>query len=549
MLQDTKIAVLKSVLVSVQKQAKDIYFPNLDLEKYLVDINEILQSKVEEKAIILRWENSSKKREFAEGGLKIHQKGDICAFCGKRIDDETFAELESYFSADEVKALRARISKAKDKVEQEIADLEIFKIVENDFYPEFLEAAKTLNSQIQSLKNQYIELLSGLNEALQKKASDIFDVTDELSLEIPDNFDIIKAEYESLVTSNNQNDLPKKQQEAKDELRFHEIKILLNKFNYDVEQVELGSLETIKKKEKDALDGEKKKIIGSEGLKKQILTLEKEIRELEAQTKDEKRLAENTNKKLKYSVSFELEHCEDEAEKGFYQVKCLRTGITRDTTQLSTGEKNIIAFLYFIEKLEEVVDNSQGRQNQVIVFDDPMTSNDDTMQYLMIDELQKLMKNVKNPNKLILLTHNNHFYLNVKYGRKYKEDRFIRFLSNGNKTKFLLLTKEQEDFKTNYEALWKDLKFLVGSEDASSSMVLNPIRRIIETYTKFNEISIKSFYENQNGARKLFDVNSHAIDDLEADLTGKTKEEIIVIMKKCFEDNKAIDHYNKHWNE
>lgn len=55
-----------------------------------------------------------------------------------------------------------------------------------------------------------------------------------------------------------------------------------------------------------------------------------------------------------------------------------------------------------------------------------MNSNDDTMQYLIITELQKILKDTeknelgqdmdtkfKNDIKVIM-THNNHFYLNVK---------------------------------------------------------------------------------------------------------------------------------------
>ncbi len=234
--------------------------------------------------------------------------------------------------------------------------------------------------------------------------------------------------------------------------------------------------------------------------------------------------------------------------KGFYQVKCSRTSTLRDVTQLSTGEKNVIAFLYFIEKLNEINESKQIQQNRLIVFDDPMNSNDDTMQYLIIDELQRLMRSIKLPNKFILLTHNNHFYLNVKYGRKCDNNNdFIRFMSNGTTTKFVFITKQEEDFKTSYEALWNEVMYLYENENTSPEMLLNPIRRIIETYINFNGISIMDFYKNQSGAKKLFDVNSHSIDDLEADLNGRTKKDIIELVKGCFNDNNAKAHFEKLW--
>ncbi|HDR1816175.1 TPA: AAA family ATPase, partial [Pasteurella multocida] len=105
--------------------------------------------------------------------------------------------------------------------------------------------------------------------------------------------------------------------------------------------------------------------------------------------------------------------------------------------------------------------------------------------------------------------------------------------------------KKEDDFDTSYSALWKELKILYGKDDISENMLLNPIRRIIETYTKFNGTTQSDFFKNINGARKLFNVNSHSIDDLEAELNGKTKREIIDLFKECFQQNNAINHYTK----
>lgn len=49
--------------------------------------------------------------------------------------------------------------------------------------------------------------------------------------------------------------------------------------------------------------------------------------------------------------------------------------------------------------------------------------------------------------------------------------------------------------------------------------------------------------------RKLFNVNSHSIDDFEAELNGKTKKEIIELLKKCFEKNDAINHFEKFYGK
>ena len=46
-----------------------------------------------------------------------------------------------------------------------------------------------------------------------------------------------------------------------------------------------------------------------------------------------------------------------------------------------------------------------------MVFDDPMNSNDDNMQYLIMDEITRLRKSLSKYDVFILLTHNKHFYI------------------------------------------------------------------------------------------------------------------------------------------
>lgn len=75
--------------------------------------------------------------------------------------------------------------------------------------------------------------------------------------------------------------------------------------------------------------------------------------------------------------------------------------------------------------------------------------------------------------------------------------------------------------------------------------MLNSIRRIIETFQKFN--AKFDFYNDHKEAQKLFNVNSHSIDDLEAELNGKDADDLYNLMKDCFETNGYSDHFNLHW--
>ena len=551
LLSEIEIQNLKQIIKTEVKIAQKIEFPNINLKDELKRVNLILEKKVEEKVRITRLENNEEKRDFARKGLHLHKIGEICSFCGNIIKKEEYEELEKYFLADDIKEFQREIEIAKNNYQQIVERIENIKFDKNNFYPNNIEKLIQIIEKYEEIKREIVKILKEFLENLEKK--DIFKENEKLTLDnISLNFNKISKEYDGLVKNNNSSNLSEEKEKAKTNLRYHFIKLALDEFD---EKTKLHELSLLKEKKEEYKTEIEKKENEIKKINDEIKKIKLEIIQLEAKTKNEKKLVDNINKKIKNYTSFELVHKEDTEGKGFYSVKCLRTNEDRDITQISTGEKNIIALLYFIEKLNEI--NEVETINKLIVFDDPMNSNDDTMQYLIIEELQKLMKELfqnNKDNKFILMTHNVHFYINVKYDfdkdDDYKKRRnFIRLVSDTKKTKINYIKNKDEDFKTNYESLWHETKILSTLSSCDPAILLNPIRRIVETYTKFNGVDKKVFLSKIEGAKKFFDVNSHSIDDLEADLNGKSKENIIEIFKECFEKNNSIEHLKKFWKE
>lgn len=77
--------------------------------------------------------------------------------------------------------------------------------------------------------------------------------------------------------------------------------------------------------------------------------------------------------------------------------------------------------------------------------------------------------------------------------------------------------------------------------------MLNLIRRIIETFCSFCAISKDDFYKGSKELKKLLDVNSHGIEDLEADLNGKDQEQIKDLFSEIFECNGYKEHFDQLW--
>ncbi|MCH4218824.1 MAG: AAA family ATPase [Lactobacillus delbrueckii] len=541
----------KRVLNSTKKVVGSIKWPNTDYQELLESVNGLLNKQVEPGVQVERIEGNKEKTNFAHEGLMLHKPNDVCAFCGNIITASEYKKLQKYFSEEDIHEFEQEINKMSQKVESEIKDVRLLKIDKDDYYEVFKEQALELSAVLSGHKAKCLSWLNNIKKSLEGKKANLFGKSNELEEDPPEDFSQIKKDFEELRRKNNSNDLSRQQEEAKNKLRYFEIAERLEKAKYAELEQERDNIFSKKKTITSEFDHEKQRIFGEGGLDYQIRKIEQEIARLQAQTKSETFLAKDINKKLRNLVSFEIVHQEEPTEQGYYLVKDLNSNKTRDITRLSTGEKNIIAFLYFIEKLDEIK-KEESNPKKVIVFDDPMNSNDEDMQYLIMEELYSLMTSKKrSDDKFVIFTHNKHFYINLSHDLRQKKTSkktaHIHLMSDLDKTKIINIESRDEDFATSYDELWNELIFLYKDEKVSSNMLLNPIRRIIETYTKFNSISVRDFCQKVTGAKKLFDVNSHSIDDFEAELNGKNKGEIINILKSCFEYNGAISHFQSHW--
>ncbi|MDO5028723.1 MAG: AAA family ATPase [Bacillota bacterium] len=537
----------KNLIMSGEKNAPCINFPKIDARKELDIVNNLLVKTVEEPIEIPRLKGNEDKREFAKKGLQIHKAGDKCSFCGNEIMQETFFQLEKYFSAEEIAKLENEL---KNKVEYLLRLKEEIEKVEmsiENFYSSNFEEFGRIEKEFQDTKKELLKFLNTLIDHISNKQKKLFSKAEEIEINIPNNFKKVKEDYDNLCKLNNSSDLALKKLKAKEKLRFHEVKKSLSEYNYSEKLNELEKRKNLYDELKlkyDSVEDEIKK------LQEKIDLLNVEKLELKVKSKNEEKLATEVNKLLGLYVNFNLVYFKHE-QFGYYRVESKINKEIRDVKHLSKGEKNIIAFLYFIKKLEEVADEKTNKK-KIIVFDDPMTSNDNNMQYVMIEELQSLInrtQNDENIEKLIIMTHNHHFYLNLtRYLKdRYNKYKFLRFNSDGNRTKIREIKNSDEDFKSNYDALWQDLKFVYESEGVRPGLLCNIARRIIDTFTKFNSISKTKFYKNTKGAKKLFDVNSHEIEDFDADLTGVSKKKIIKILQHCFEKNNGSEHFKKYF--
>lgn len=344
-----------------------------------------------------------------------------------------------------------------------------------------------------------------------------------------------------------QENLQEEQNEAKRKLRLHHIAINLS----DNEYLQITAKLTAATHESKVLENDinniKSNIIKIED---DVFNIENEISKLISQTQSTERLVININEKLKDITNFSLVlQCNDDIE--YYEVMN-RNGDIRPIDQLSTGEKNLIAFLYFIESLET---EENRQQSKIIVFDDPMNSNDDTVQYFILEELNKIMKKYNREGSsdiFVLLTHNLFFYQGLIHDiinsrnlevNPYEKSNFYKLVKIEDIVDIYQINSKSDDFLNTYDGLWYELALLYSID--KPRMMLNPIRRIVETFIIFN--GADDFYKNSRDSKRLFNVNSHGTIEFDVDIVGMSKDDLIDRMKRLFIDNNYETHFNKHW--
>lgn len=537
-IESNELAQLKKIQTEQAKaNISEVKSLNIDLSAYLQSVNEIITSNIEKPTAILGLsENpSDEKGKFARYGMEIHEhkENEACAFCGQMIPDFRWEDLQRYFS-DEYQKLEERIQKGKTSLTQLKEQVtQVSLSAKNEFYSIFETDAQSKIQSFKEIQEEYKKFIDELIVTLANKSNNMAERQADLLISIPEGIDENITALNSIIKQNNDytEKLEEKINAAKQTVKLHEVAVKLENFCYDAENQKLKHLEEINS-DKEIEIQKVQTVIKEENVERQ---------ELVKQTKNVEIIVNKINSRLEKSGHSNVKLVfEGKGNQGTYRIEN-DIGNRRNVEQLSTGEKNVIALLYFINRLDE----SNDGQPKLVIFDDPMTSNDDTMQYLIIMELQKLLKTIGD-NYVVIMTHNNHFYLNVKFdNNNYKKNNFYHLNHDGEKSIFTQITKKEDDFQTNYEQLWQELKFLYGQ--SKPQFMLNTLRRILETYTKFNNINENEFYRNHPESKKLFNVNSHSIDDLEADLNGKNQEQVMEILETLFEDNSASEHFRNHW--
>ena len=233
-------------------------------------------------------------------------------------------------------------------------------------------------------------------------------------------------------------------------------------------------------------------------LKKEIGDLTKEISDLNKHNANTEAAIDSINKILKDSGFQGFSIRAKVGVENVYEVIREDGSIAEN---LSEGERNFIAFLYFYHQVRGSMTGEELKE-KIVVIDDPVSSMDSTALFLVSAIVREMINVCRNNTEylnqkvpgdyikqLFILTHNVYFHREVTYQQVgyYNCTSFYMIRKNDNTSTVKLCKRQSKEVPTeeenynpvqnSYAALWDELRDIKSTIPA-----LNVMRRILEYY-------------------------------------------------------------------
>lgn len=287
--------------------------------------------------------------------------------------------------------------------------------------------------------------------------------------------------------------------------------------------------------------------------------IQKEIENLEKSITNIKDTVITINKTLK-SFGFTNFHLKESVtQKGYYEI--IRANGIRALETLSEGEKTFLTFLYFYHLLNGSIDQSNITEDKIIVIDDPISSLDSSVLFIVSNLCRKIVSdcqnNIGNIKQVFLMTHNVYFHKEITFVSKgYKTGGISFWTVNKRKDNSIIKKHLENPIQTSYDLLWQEIR---DKENINSLTIFNTLRRILEYYFKIlGKVKDDNLLNKFEGNDKIIgdslmswiNDGSHLInDDIYIATDTETIEKYLEIFKRIFKEENQIEHYNMMMRE
>ncbi|MGL2615446.1 ATP-binding protein [Helicobacter pylori] len=485
--------------------------------------------------------------DWVAQGREYIKENSICPFCQKETITEEFKkQLESYFdtnyqeSTETIKKMKEDYTNKTDEVLERLDE-----IVET----EQKNQQTKLNTEI------FKRIIETLNSKINGNQQKMFDKGKEMSrsFKLESTKNEIKEIRDLIDTANqqiaNHNEIIKDTKNQKKICVEQTWKFLVNEFKSDIQEYNkkyCGLEKGINNLEKAISENQE-----------EVKKLENEIKELEKNMVSIKPIVNEINTLLKgYGfTNFGLACTEDEK---FYRIQREDGQLVGET--LSEGEVTFITFLYYYHLTKGSLEENDISENKVLVIDDPISSLDSNILFivsvLVKDLMKETMEEKTNIKQIIILTHNTYFYkeITLEYDLKCYQGKYSFWIIRKDNNISKIKDYKENPIKNSYELLWQEVK-QAKENNASWVSLQNVMRRIIEYYFRIlggfkHNDSLSECFENIEEQRvcnsfiSWFNDGSHGIsDDLFVQSQDTSIETYLKVFEKIFKETGHEAHY------
>ncbi|GHS04830.1 ATP-binding protein [Helicobacter pylori] len=487
----------------------------------------------------------------AQGREYLLKDGNACPFCQqKTITEEFKKQLESYFDTSYQESTETIKEKIKDYASRTAEVLERLD-----------EIVKTEQNNLQTKLDT--EIFKRIIETLRSKINGNWQKMHDKSKEMSRSFKLESTkneieEIKDLIHAANQqianhNEMIKDIKNQKKICVEQTWKFLVNEFKSDIQEYNkkhCGLEKEINNLEKEISENQEK-----------IKNFENEISELEKTMVSIKPIANKINALLKgYGfTNFSLACTEDEKS---YRIQRESGQLVGET--LSEGEVTFITFLYYYHLTKGSLKENDISKNKVLVIDDPISSLDSNILFIvsvLVKELMKeAMKEKTNIKQVIILTHNTYFYkeITLEYDlKRYHQGKYSFWIIRKDNNVSKIEKFEKNPVKNSYELLWQEVRLAKEKQAKENNIswvsLQNVMRRIIEYYfrilggIKYNDLRCFENIEEKrvcNSFISWLNDGSHGISD---DLLVQSQDTSIETYLKVFENIFKVTGHEAHY--
>ena len=474
--EQAKIRILEKNINKPQKIDLVSFDKNFNFTLFLENTKKLLSKVVSVSNILDEYKDSPDKINWIKHGVDIHgDNPEKCVFCGNGIDGELIKNLKLAFS-DELSSLENELVLQNNRIKSEIQKLDaIPNINKEDYFKDSVSDIQNINKEIENNINNRKRVLEILESKISEKQRDIFSKIEINDLNWID-FSEIQVEINSLYdgTIKQIEQFEDRKTKSIDFLRrYYIVKEFpvseFTKLSQEVDQLEEYINENSKEQKK---------------LKEEKEKFEQDIIELEGSLKSESEAAKRINMILQNSLAhseMSLKSVDD--EEGIY-FEVSRNG--ERAYNLSEGEKSLIAFAYYITRLESL--STEEKSKTILFIDDPVSSLDENNIFYIYNLIFYLLEK-KEFLQYFLSTHNLDF---LKYTNRFS-----------NKKDYYLIEKIKEAENIPSKSYIKELPKHLSNKVTEFVFLFEQIYRVATENEVENNFSV--FYNFPNNGRKFIE--------------------------------------------